>query len=223
MRVESSALFCSYHVGVPGSSGEEAPLIVVQVSHFRLNELFASEIIAIDPRRRFELDPRGRELLARVQHLRGARFPTLAQACQTFFKAYTGDPRAKTDYMEKFVAYVVGDFDRRRFATCAREVALHGGDSVSTRFSPDLVDAVVRIDQDGSHHGPGQWIPVGHGRPYVPWDMPEHEVEREMALLREKVPRARESGQCASPSSNAPAPPSARRAPSSSARTMGAR
>ena len=34
MRVEASALFCSYHVGVPGSSGEEAPLVVLQVSHF---------------------------------------------------------------------------------------------------------------------------------------------------------------------------------------------
>ena len=58
MRVEASALFCSYHVGVPGSLGEEAPLIVVQITHFRLNELFSAEIICVDPCRKFAAEVR---------------------------------------------------------------------------------------------------------------------------------------------------------------------
>ena len=147
---EVPALFCSYHARVPGSPSEEAPLIVVQITNFRLNELFSCEIIRVDPCGKFALDPRGRELVARVEHLLGARFPTLSQACQTFFKAYTGDPRAKTDYMENFRAYIEPldppRFDAKRLASCARNVALHGGvESAFTRFSPDLVETPVIV------------------------------------------------------------------------------
>ena len=195
---EVPALFCSYHASVPGSPSEEAPLIVVQITNFRLNELFSCEIIRVDPCGKFALDPRGRELVARVEHLLGARFPTLSQACQTFFKAYTGDPRAKTDYMENFRAYIEPldppRFDAKRLASCARNVALHGGvESAFTRFSPDLVETPVIVHpiKPVDRPAPGLWIAVGHGRPYVPWDMPQHEVTREMALLREKVRRSR--------------------------------
>ena len=69
---------------------------------------------------------------------------------------------------------------RSRIASCERDVALQGADYATTRFSPDLVDAPVRVLPflDPHDRRPVQWIPVGHGRPYVPWEMPHHEVER---------------------------------------------
>ena len=66
-------------------------------------------------------------------------------------------------------------------------------ESAFTRFSPDLVETPVIVHpiKPVDRPAPGLWIAVGHGRPYVPWDMPQHEVTREMALLREKVRRSR--------------------------------
>ena len=202
MRVEASTLFCSYHAPIPSSPGERAPLVVVQVTQYRLNELFTSTIIDFDPRRCFAADEAGRELLGRVQHLRGAQYPNFESACRAFFEAYEPSARGEIRCTETFLCYVVPleDLDPTELACYACDVKLRSGGKFTSILSPGLVDLPVRVLQDEPRGEPqdrrGQWMAVGHGRPYVPVDMEKRDLDEEMAKLWKRVPRAAAAARC---------------------------
>jgi hypothetical protein len=130
----------------------------------------------------------------------GARFPHINLAMGQL-KKFFPRPAGPHEYLELLHAYVVGPLDETLLGASEIPFKLYG-QTVSTRHSPGLATAPVRILAGEPHDKGGRWLPVSVLRPFVPPSTRDDEAEtmvKERMRAGKHVPFVREAFRRAPP------------------------